>query len=681
MIDQQKKDQGAYSRVGAESMRNVHGQENGTIQSGQHFGPAQRSYYPEAQWALAPIASSREVVEHPPPQSRRRRSGEPAFLRGSAATGYIAPLLTIYHSIPLAREALLSLFLEVLAYGHNPDWWTGTSDENSKLVSVRQASPGDTDRLNYLCEIQCLMAFLDNTSRAYGSVDALAGLRFFQYLRPQSSFTHFLEAWQSAAMHEKLDEPLTQVFTSTATKGPDLNGTPADSKDVFLIEGPVKHATDQIRLLDLIVWNDALDQALDNVWFEKFGHVFTMRIHNDEPASTKLNLLPTEIWYLDRYTSEFREVTFDMRYRSRAIVHEIARLSKAQQRLRETSVGGASGARVNVRQALEAGRDLLPVAAVAKSEVEEGFEQATVNTDEELAEVQNEINELIERLDLVLKHLDQQKAELRSQMTATMSDFIDPANSSRPLRHKYVLQGVSTKPNITYFRRLNPDLIDMHEDDNDEPFEVWQWWRTEWIENGNDTAHDSGLIPEDTTNGRPPYSVQKVSVAQVQDAVKSEHSTAVLVYADTTAMEFRPSPLPAALRKFVEHDNHAFENENSLNHVQQSSRARGWSQATNSTTMDDNNPFRDPAQPDDVREMTPMSTGTIRSLDGQPSPKRPRSSDDSVSDTTLMDSPPPYETVAGHERQEMVEKKGSKIGELTNQLLEKYSDKPPVQPT
>jgi len=518
-------------------MKDVHGQENGTIQTGQRFGPAQRSHYPEDQWALAPIASSRELVEHPPPQLRRRQSFEPAFLKGSAATGYIASLLTIYHSIPLARAALLSPFLEVLTYGHNPEWWSGTSDENSKLVSVQQDTPGNMDRLNYLCEIQCLMAFLDGTSRAYGSVDALAGLRFFQYFRPQSSCTHFLEAWQSAAMHEKLDEPLTQVFTSTATKGPDSNGTSTDSKDIFLVEGPVKQAPDQSRLFDLIVWNDAPDQAPDNVWFERFGHIFTMRIHNDEPASTKLKFLPTEIWYLDRYTSEYRDVAYDMRYRSRSIVQEIGRLSKAQQRIREMSVGSTNGARINIRQALETGRDLLPVAAVVEREAGNNIERDIVNTDAELVEMQNEISALVEKMDLVLRALDQQKVELNSQINAIMSDLMDPADSSRPLRQKYVLQGVSTKPNITYLRKVNPDLIDMHEDDDDEPFELWQWWRTEWTDNSSQSS------PEDTSGGSAPYSVRKVSVAQVREAVMKEHSTAMLVYADTTAMEFRPMPV------------------------------------------------------------------------------------------------------------------------------------------
>lgn len=655
-------------------MKDVQGQENGTVQSGARFGPAQRTHYPPSQWALAPIASSREILDHPPPLQRRRRSGEPAFLRGSVATGYTAALLNIYHSIPIGREALLTPFLDVLTYGYSPDWWAGTTDENSKLVSLQHASPGDTDRPNYLCEIQCLMAFLDNTTRAYGSVDALMDLRHLQYFRPQYSFTRFMEAWQSAATDEKEDDPLTQVFTSIATKGPDMMGTMADARDIvmFMVEGPVRHAQDQARLLDFIVWNDVADMALDNVWMKKLGNIFTMRIYNDEPGSTELNLLPTEIWYLDRYTPEFRDIVWDMRYESRHINQEIGRLSKAQQRVREMTVAGANPPRVNVRKTLETARDLLPTAAASTSGVEDGLDSSDEQSD--YTEMQKEIAHLVEQMDLAIKRLDQQKVELNARVSTIMSDLMDPNTSTIPLRHKYVLHGASTKPNVTYFRKLNLDLIDMQSDD-EEPLEMWQWWRTEWF--GPDVSaeqKDEGS----STDGESFYSVRKVTVDQVREAVKSENSMAVLVYADATAMDFRPSPLSAPLRTFIEQDNRAFDREISAQHSQQPDTTPNWNGATDLMTPIDEDPFQDPLQSTHVREMTPMSTSTIRSLDGQPSPKRPRSSDDSTSDSTLMDSPPAYETLQAPEHQEMAEKKGSKMGQLTNQLLEKYSDQTPA---
>src|SRR4051812_40824173 len=122
-------------RAITESMRStLPAQENGITGAGSHFGPAKRDYYEPGNWALTTFASSREIIDHPPPTKRRRLDDEPAFLRGSKETDYLAPLLTIYHSIPLAREALLARTLKVHTYGHDASWWSGSTDENTKAL-------------------------------------------------------------------------------------------------------------------------------------------------------------------------------------------------------------------------------------------------------------------------------------------------------------------------------------------------------------------------------------------------------------------------------------------------------------------------------------------------------------------------------------------------------------------
>lgn len=169
-------------------------QENGVTGMGQQFGPALKPQYETSKWSLVPVATSREIVDHPPPAKRRRLEGQPAFLRGSKETGYLGSLLTIYHGIPLAREALLLPSLDVHAYGYVPDWWSGSSDENRKSLSFEANQQTDNNRLNLLAEVQCLMAFLDNTKRAYGSVDALTDLYALRTYQPESPFSRFLEA-------------------------------------------------------------------------------------------------------------------------------------------------------------------------------------------------------------------------------------------------------------------------------------------------------------------------------------------------------------------------------------------------------------------------------------------------------------------------------------------------------
>lgn len=651
-------------------MKDVKGQENGTIHTGQHFGPAKRAHYPAEQWAIAPIASSREVVDHPPPAKRRRITGQPAFLRGPPGDDieYNAPLLTIFHSIPLAREALLFPPMEVFAYGHNPDWWAGTTDENSKPLSLPHTSIGDDDRRRYLCEIQCLMAFLDNTTRAYGSVDALSEMAYLQYFR--RDYDRFLVAWNKAAMEEKDDDPLTQVFTSVAAKGYGIAGASHEVNEIMFIKATVEQTRSLPSLLDRVIWNDFPGEDLDDIWLEKLGHICVMHVTNPIAGATGLNIAATEILYMDRYTPNLRDAAMQMRSQCRSIWSEMKRLNKIQERIAEMPGLKTSSARVNVRRALEMARDVMPIAA------EESLRDRNLLIDDaasdiDASQITRQINELLTEVDTKMRDLDRQRNELREQIVEIMSDLMDPDTSSQSLRHKYTLQGVSTKANVTYVRKLNQDLIGI-DDDEEEVHEVWQWWRTAWNEpHINGDSHMTGTQAD--TDNTVPFSVRKVTVAEVLEAIRSEHHVAVLVYADETAMNFRPRPLPTSLRQFVDRDNQAFEEEMSSQHAQQIGRVRSWSEETNSTVNGNNDPFDDTTYQAEGREATPMSTSMIqRSPDGQPSPKRPRSSDAATTIMEWDDAPPAYETVSDDQHPEMIQKKGNKIGYLADQMLQRY---------
>jgi len=669
--DEQSDDE-QMRRAMAESIKDMPGQENGTIKTGQQFGPAQRPYYPEAQWALAPIASSREFVQHPPPPKRRRIEGSPAFLRGPPESSYNAPLLTIYHSIPLAREALLCPPLQVYSYGYNPEWWAGTTDENTKSLSVQQPELGAEDRRKYLAELQCLMAFLDNTNRAYGSVDALADLRYYQYYNAQSEYTKFLETWQQAAMDEKSDEPLTQVFTSSATaKGPNIGAVP-ETQQLFSVEGAITDARSQVEVLDKIVWSDTPNRPLDDIFIDQFGHILTMKVYNNNPGASHLGLTPTEVWYLDRYMHHLRDALSNMRQQCHRLSREQLRLGQARSRLGEMP-GLKSGPRVDVRKALADAKSAIALATDDSARISSNL--VDISTTVETGQLYGQINTLLTNIDKKLKELNYRMSGLEAQKQQIMSDLTDPTHSSHPLRHKYVLQGVSTRPNVTYIRKLNHDLIGI--DDDDEPHEMWQWWRTAWaeapdIQSEVPVAHVEDS--QDAADSSVPFSVRKVSSKDVLGAVENEYHTAILVYASETAMQFRPSALPTSLRQFVEQDNRAFEGEASSQYDRRSGRGRSWSNETNSTMRDDSNPFDDSVYPGQPRDVTPMSTSTIRSLDGQPSPKRPRSSDESMHDLNLMDMPPSYEDIVGSGEREMAEKKGNKIGYFAEQMMQQVDE-------
>lgn len=90
--------------------------------------------------------------------------------------GYnIGPALSIFHSIPLAKRAMLLPEQVLEEYGYNDRWWSGEAIEAPRIVNLESDRVGP-EIGDVVVETQRLMAFLECTNRAYGSVDSLAKL-------------------------------------------------------------------------------------------------------------------------------------------------------------------------------------------------------------------------------------------------------------------------------------------------------------------------------------------------------------------------------------------------------------------------------------------------------------------------------------------------------------------------
>ena len=665
------------------------GQENGVTGTGQQFGPALQANYPPEQWSMMPIASSREVVDHPPPAKRRRIDGYPAFLRGSKETGYLGALLTIFHGIPLAREALLLPSLGVLSYGYAPDWWSGNSDENRKSLSLQTDQHLDKDRLNLLAEVQCLMAFLDNTKRAYGSVDALADLYALRSFQPDSPFSRFLEAWRFAAVGECPQEQLTQIFSSTAMKSLSSESMPI-SKEMVCLEPQVNRIEGQllVDLLDLTVWNDTPDN-LDDIWFSQCAEVFTIHMYDPGRKEDGLHLTTSPVWFPDRYMEHCRDLTQQMRQEMQIIRKEISRYAQLQWSCQ--FLPGPAGKRISVREVLAATSKSSSDAMTDRySDAKPSSPLATAESEE----MQPEVQAILDRIDQKLDALEESKLELQAQMLKIARQLTQPSEDpAEPPFKKYVLQGVSTRPDVVYVRRRNPDLLGLDDEDTSER-EDWQWWRITWSHNdAGQPVHPPmiGPLTRDQVDAAkaasdgwaneeepsPPYMVIKVSEQDVIESAKVEWNSVVLVYANQNAMSFQGEPLSQELQSFVRKDNVIFERE-----CEDDARQADWgSQDTfENLPLDESQDTRFAD-----REMTPMSVSSpYRDQNGQPSPKRPKSSD---VERELDARPPPYDDDNG--QPEMQEMHKNKIGIYADQLLERYGnglqednqqgDKGPVQ--
>src|SRR5437016_1780096 len=149
----------------------------------RHFGRATRSHYYSSTWADTTVgASTHEIYLDPEPVDRKRNPGEPVFLKPSPSGHTLASWLTISHSIPLARAALLCPQYLLPNYGHDDEWWNGTPAKVPRIVHAEDGMNMTSGRNELLFETQRLMAFLSKTNRAYGSAENRANLNVMMEL-------------------------------------------------------------------------------------------------------------------------------------------------------------------------------------------------------------------------------------------------------------------------------------------------------------------------------------------------------------------------------------------------------------------------------------------------------------------------------------------------------------------
>jgi hypothetical protein len=681
--EQEEMNDPTIQRAMEESLRQtLPAQENGVTSTGAQFGPAQREYYEPSNWALTTFSTAREIIDHPPPSKRRRIDDEPAFLRGPKETDYLAPLLTIYHSIPLAREAMLMPSLKIHAYGHENSWWSGTTDENVKALSTDSTLRVDRDECNVLAEVQCLMAFLDRTDRAYGSVDALADLQKVRRSDDSSSFLRVMQAWSTAALGQDPSEQLTQVFTSTAVKD---DGSGRQEENMVCVEPYINPALGQtlVDILDTTVWDDERGN-IDDVWIDHAAEIFTIHIRDPNPGEADLNLNLDPVWYPDRYMHKCREATMQIRKQLQHIRREIEQCTAIQRRY---DIAKVPDSRVLMtREVLDAAAK-ASAGVIGKKSSSHGLYdgQGAISEDTvspaDVEEVRQELQSILQRIEQKSQQLEQRKAGLRLTMRQIASQLTRPTPESPDLpRCKYTLQGVSTKPNITYVRRPSQDLLHLDDEESSSEDPESQWWKMAWLQDEDGTAapvagpitreqaeagQNNALNPSAAAaDGSRPYTVLKVTEKEVLEAVRSEHQSVLLVYANENAMRFKGSELSLPLRRFVEHDNQAFSEEL---REEESTPIDDSGDGEAETEFEDVPLIDQTGSSSSVREFTPISTSSpgVRDEDGQPSPKRAKEGNGSHSEL-----PPSYEDSVG--KPEMQERKVNKIGLYSEQLLQKY---------
>lgn len=306
-----------------------------------YFGPANRSEYDQAQWAMVPLNS-----ESPEPgaSGRKRVEGVPAFLRCRQvgdSRHRLGGLLTVFHEIPVARNALLSSGAPADTYGHDSDWYKGTRIELPGQLS-QPDNPWLDVRPEFSQELHRLMAFLDLTDRSYGTADVLIDIRRAQAWGNDFD-RDFFDALKQANIDENggLKEEIVPLFTGVE----DLT-VPEDQRemeaaalfDVRIPEWQLGQPLSLYNLMDQMIWGSMVPSDEERMGQSRRaalsvpGAVVTMRFTLEEQTSFASFEIP-ELWYADRYLKDNNDRVSELRRQIGQVYETLNKAAIAKERI------------------------------------------------------------------------------------------------------------------------------------------------------------------------------------------------------------------------------------------------------------------------------------------------------------------------------------------------------------
>ncbi len=305
------------------SMHDIGAQESGVTNTQEaHFGPARRDHYETNRWSLTRRSSTHDIILDPVPMERKLDREQPAFLKPTASAPYLAPLLTILHAIPLARQALLCSGHTMANYLHTDDWWSN----GTNLADIGRASVGSvvgremSDYNDIIFETQRLMAFLDATERSYGGIEGLIKLDLVREKDVDIVVGRFLGLWQDAVSRKTEDQELSEAFISLGVKieaetKHELARQTFTVLDVRLDDSDEGDSQTLYQAVDDIIWERPVLNDKTMAYLEHVGDIFMIRIGRFDGRGRPLprNVEVPFIWYPDRYMKANLEMAQQIR--------------------------------------------------------------------------------------------------------------------------------------------------------------------------------------------------------------------------------------------------------------------------------------------------------------------------------------------------------------------------------
>lgn len=342
------------------SMSNtVPGQESGVTDGHfPYFGPAKRDDY-DSNWTMTATGSrTKEIMLNPEPIDRKRERNVPAFLKPTPQAYRLAALLKILQTISISREALLCRDKLLPDFGWDAEWWDGTAIRLPKVSELSQPSYFN-DREEIIHETQRLVAFLEETDRAYGSIDVIANMDGLRGKEDASILPAFLDLWRDIVEHFAPNFQLMDVCRSVLKKENFEN--PVEDEDyrfsvldLRVDETIADKGQTLYEVIDDTLWPDPNQNVFDKVYFDKTADVFIMDVARVGEKGSGLGIKIPPVWYSDRYLRSSNQQVQEMQTVKAAIRKEIGQIEEAKAKVTEVTLSTIQNPVLDAIQLLKA---------------------------------------------------------------------------------------------------------------------------------------------------------------------------------------------------------------------------------------------------------------------------------------------------------------------------------------
>lgn len=420
--------------------------------SNANFRPATQGYYDPSRWSMATVSGvdsqqASEIIPDLEPHERQNATGHPRFLKQLPSGDYLPNLLTIAHSIPMARRALLAPYKSYSSYGSDSDWWKGHSIRLPRIVSTVDGAPMEpatTERDEMIAEMQRLMALLDESSRSYGSAESLVRLASsFAVNRSdvtsESMLDRVLQVWEAAAKNAAPEHAAESgVFHSLiGTTSAEGTTTPNLWSLPLSVNTDSEPAVNLAEVMDNTLWDmDTDDETLCDNFMERCAPVLPMRLSQSDSSKERLSVIVPSAFYVDKYLKENVDATRDIRKQMAQCKKKIDKIEGVQYKLKN-SKHPHKAVYLDATQLLKHAADYF--SGDSRKALLQNRENAGAGGDIDIAPQLEEHREIAEQLSALSKEIEAklQGQSVRARLGVKYANVSQPWNKKRKRHAKF----------------------------------------------------------------------------------------------------------------------------------------------------------------------------------------------------------------------------------------------------